>query len=291
MNLLALLLAGALATAPIVANGPAFDPWQIDSAHSTARFTLASSSGANRPFDLAIAMVAGSFDLDASRPTDSRVSLSIYPAGEASRLLTREGALRTGGIATLSDYSVLSFQSKRAFLSPDGKLAVVGNLTLIHVQRSINVDWSNSYTGPVYGDPEVKRITGEVTFLFDIPASMRTTGPGASVDKISGISVIDRANFPGLWSALRASEWPNVVLDEVCHMPYYVGPGLKDYKGSTCTGTPVTVAPREGPQLTPPAIEAIGTIVPVPPTGDQVAIRVQLQMKRGGASPPWSSHN
>jgi polyisoprenoid-binding protein YceI len=291
MNSLALLLASILATAPIVANGPTFDPWQIDSSHSTARFTLASSSGASWPYELAIAMVAGSLDWDASRPTDSRVSFSIYPAGEASRLLTREGGLRTGGIATLSNYSVLSFQSKRAFVSPDGKVAVVGNLTLIHVQRSINVDWSNSYSGPVYGNADEKRITGEVTFVFDIPASMGASGAGASAEKISGTGVIDRANFPGLWSALRDSEWPNVVLDEVCHTPYYVGPGLKDYKGATCTGTPVTVAPQESPSLTPPAIEAVGTIVPVPPTGDQVGIHVQLQMRRGGANAPWSSHD
>jgi len=291
MNSLALLLTSILATAPIVANGPTFDPWQIDSSHSTARFTLASSSGASRPYELAIAMVAGSLDLDSSRPTDSRVRFSIYPAGEASHLLTREGALRTGGIATLSNYSVLSFQSKRTFVSADGKFAVVGNLTLIHVQRFINVDWSNSYTGPVYGDAGEKRITEEVTFVFDIPASMGANGAGASADKISGTSVITRAKFPGLWSALRDSDWPNVVLDEVCHTPYYVGPGLKDYKGATCTGTPVTVAPQESPLLTPPAIDAIGSIVPVPPTGDRVAIHVELQMRRGGASAPWSSHN
>lgn len=291
MRLLNFFLSGVILAAPVASPGAAFDISQIDRAHSTARFSLVASNHASQPFDLAVAMVAGTLDFNPSKPADSAASLTIFPAGQASLLLTRAGGFRTGTIAPLSSYSVLEFHSKRSFVAPVGKLAIVGDLTLRHVKRRVNVDWSNSYTGPVYDDADETRVTREVTFFFDNPASLHGSGPGASAVEISGSSVIDRANFSGLWSALRDSQWPKVVLDEVCHFPYYPGPGLKDYKGSTCTGLPVNVAPRESPQITAPGLEAIGTIVPVPPTGDEVVIQVHLQMMRDGSGSTGKASN
>jgi polyisoprenoid-binding protein YceI len=282
MRSLGFLLAALFAAAPLACPRAALDPGQIDPSHSTARFSLTSSSGSTRPFELAVAMVAGTLNANPSKPRDAGGSLVIFPAGQDSLLLTREGTLRTGTLAPLSSYSVLEFQSERSFPAPNGRLAIVGELTLIHVKRRVNVDWSNSYTGPIYEDPIETRVNGEATFFFDRSASIPANGPAASADLISGETVINRANFPGLWSALRDSEWPNVVLDEICRTPYYPGPGLKDYKGATCVGRPVGVAPRDVPQVTPPGIEAIGTIVPVPPTGDQVVVHVQLRIIRDG---------
>lgn len=283
MRLLKFFLAGVILAAPVASHCAGFDLWQIDRSHSTARLSLAASNHASQPFDLAVAMVAGTLDFNPSKPADSVANLTIYPADQASLLLTAAGGFRTGTLAPLSRYSVLEFHSKRSFVAPDGKLAIVGDLTLVHVRRRINVDWSDSYTGPVYDDADQTRITREVTFSFDNPASLHASGQGGGAVEILGSSVIDRANFSGLWSALRDSEWPHVVLDEACRTPYYPGPGLKDYKGSTCTGLPVNVAPRESPQITAPGLEAIGTVVPVPPAGDQVVIQVHLQMKREGS--------
>ena len=280
MHCLNLLLAGVIAAAPAPAIHGQTSNWQIDSAHSTARFTLTSSNGKGRSYELAIAMVAGKLDVDASKPADALMSLNIYPAGQDSNLLTQDGAFRSGSLANLTNYTLLTFQSKRSFVGPDGKLMIVGDLTAVHVQRRADMMWSIAYAGPVNGDPVVNRIVGEVTCVLEMPASTIAKEQNKSPAEGSASCAIERSKFPGLWPTLRDSEWPIVVLDEVCEMPYYLGPGLKHYKGATCTGTPVTVAPYDDESLAPPAVEGIGSAVPVPPTGDQVLIHVHLQLTR-----------
>lgn len=283
MRSLEILLAGVMAAAPIAANPAGFDSWKIDRAHSIARFDLASSSRTTQPYELAVAMVAGRLHLDPSNPAGSFASLTIYPAGQGSLLLTREGALRADPAGNLSSYSVLSFQSERAFITSSGKLAIAGDLTVLHVKRSMYIQWNDGYTGPVFGDPVEKRITGQVTFEFDVPAS--THASGQEKGEISGSSVAVRAKLPGFWSSLRDSDWPPVILDKECHMPYFAA-ALKDYKGAICSGTPVVPAPHEVQQPTSPGVEAIGSVIPVGPTGDQVEIHLQLRMAQVGFG-PW----
>ncbi|MGB0034897.1 MAG: YceI family protein [Candidatus Acidiferrales bacterium] len=286
--LLAVPIGAALAATAVHAQT---DSRQIDSAHSTASISLNSSDQKSQPYNLAIAKVAGRLELDASKPANTLLSLNIYPSGQGSNLLTRDGAFQTGRLASLTKYTLLSFRSKRAFVTADGRLEVAGHLTAEHVQRPTNATWNVAYSGAVYEDPTVDRISGEVTFTFEMPASTYANAQGASPTEVSAFAVIERASFPGLWSALRDSDWPIVVLDKNCQMPYYIGPGLRDYKGVTCTGTPVLVTPYDDQSLTPSAIDSIGTTVPAPPTGDQIAIHVHLQLAPGNSDSSGRSHN
>lgn len=286
-----LLLAAAIAGSATAAVYGQTDNWQIDSAHSTASFTLTSSSKTDRLYNLAIAKVAGRLDVDAGNPTDTVLKLNIYPAGQGSNLLGQDGAFRSATLGTLTKYTLMTFQSERAFVTPDGKLAVEGRLTALHVQRRVSITWGDDYTGPVYSDPIVDRFVGEAIFTLDIPAAMLTKGQNPNAEAVSASTVIKRADFPGLWSALRGSEWPVVVLDKNCVMPYYPGPSLRDYKGPACTGTPVLAAPHEEQQPTPPGTEGVGSIAPVPPIGDQIAIEVHIQLSRAGADLSWRPRN
>ena len=280
MHCLNLLLAGAIAAASAAPIHGQTKNWQIDSAHSTASFTLTSSSKTGRTYNLAIALVAGRLDVDPSAPADAAMSFNIFPAGQGSYLLTQDGKFRSGALGTLTKYTVLHFHSERASFAPDGKLVLTGRLTAEHVQRRASVVWSTAYTGPEYSDPDVDHFAGEAVFTLDLPTAVQKNGQSLNAGEVSASVVIKRADFPGLWSALRASKWPVVVFDEKCEMPYYPGPSLRDYKGPDCTGTPVLVSAQDGQPLTPPAIEAIGSVVPTPPEGDQIAIEVHLQLTR-----------
>lgn len=292
MRALKILLAVAIGAAPAAsAVHGQIDNWQIDSAHSITSISLNSSDQKGQPYNLAIAKVAGGLDLDATNPAKSLLSLNIYPAGQGSNLLTRDGAFQEGKLASLTKYTLLSFRSKRAFVTPDGRLEVTGHITAEHVERRTNITWSVAYSGPVYEDPTVDRISGEVTFIFEMPVSTYAKAQGTGPTEVSASAVIERASFPGLWSALRDSDWPIVVLDKNCQMPYYIGPSLRDYKGATCTGTPVMVTPYDDQSLTPSAIDSIGTTVPAPPTGNQIAIRVHLQLAPGNSDSSGRSHN
>ena len=125
------------------------------------------------------------------------------------------------------------------------------------------------------------RLEGPVTCALEIPLIAAANGQAGNPEAVSSAScIIERAKIPGLWSALRDSQWPLVVLDKVCEMPYYIGPGLKDYKGPTCTGTPILAAVYDYRSPSASALENIGTDVPAPPAGDQVVIHIQLRLAR-----------
>jgi hypothetical protein len=229
--------------------------------------------------------------VDTSKPADAVVRFTIFPAAQGSSPLAQDGSFASGSFGTLTRYTLLSFQSDRASLAADGKLVVTGLLTAEHIQRRASINWSDAYTGPTFSDSMVDHFTGKATFTFDNPSGTHTKGQNPDSEELSASAVIKRADFPGLWSALRSSEWPVVVFDEKCEMPYYPGPSLRDYKGPDCTGKPVLVASPDGLAFTPPAIEAIGSVVPVPPTGDQIAIMVHLRLTRARANSYVKSAN
>jgi polyisoprenoid-binding protein YceI len=278
MRTLDILLAAAMGTASGVAIQGQCENWQIDSAHSTASFTLSSSSQPDRSYNLAIAKVAGKLKVDTSKPADAVVQFNIYPAGQGRNLLSRDGAFRTTSLTSMPDYTLLSFQSRRAVLASSGKLVVTGELTAVHVRREALDTWSDAYTGPEYAGSVMNRIKGEATFTLEMPPATDGNAEDKSPVDISASGIIERANFPGLWSALRETKWPIVVFDEHCEMPYYIGPGLKDYSGARCTGMPVLVKLHNDGSLSPPAFESLGADVAAPPTGNQIAIQVHLQL-------------
>ena len=269
---LAALLAAACDAAPPGQN----ESWRIDADHSSASLYLGSSSNATSAFNVAIAKVSGKASLDTSMPVKSDLHLYIYPAGEASLLLARDGSFRSGAFADLARYTLMTFESKRATLAGDGKIEFTGDLTVTYVERPAAAAWNNAYDGTAYGEPVARSATREVTFVVETPSSAIITGQKYGTVKILASAAINRKDFPGLWTALRDSDWPVVVEDENCQMPQVRG-SLRDYQGAVCTGTPILVETHQqtpdefhtdysGPQGTPG------------PAGDQVTIRVHLRL-------------
>jgi hypothetical protein len=213
IGLMFLLLALAVGITAIPAHAQD-GAWTIDGEHSSARLSLGSNPKA---VEIGLARVGGNVALDLNNADDPVVNLTIMPEkGQAA------------------DYSKISFNSKRSALTNDGQLAVVGDLTLSRVERSLTLDPSEGYYGVVYGEPVVNTETREVTLL--LPAEIRPVAENGET-QLSASTSISREYFPQLLSALAPGNWPNMVVeDEQCTAPSAVGEG---YYGTICTGTPV----------------------------------------------------
>ena len=126
--------------------------WSLDSASSSAR--LYQGSAANPDGD---ARVTGNVKVDTNDLDNSVFDLSIYPADEQwGHALSPEGTLPAGYVPDATDHTLLTFHSKRILRMRNGKLQVIGDLTLTRVERSVTLTPSEAYAGPVYGDPVIR---------------------------------------------------------------------------------------------------------------------------------------
>lgn len=175
--------------------------WKLDADHSTARILL----GANA-FNIGVARVGGNVELDAAEPTNSVLDLSLDPAGG----------------------QLITFKSRRATMSRDGKLVVSGDLTLSPAVRELTADIGREdYHGPVYGEPIMQTVTREVTFV--LPMSDR----GEQAETTAEANIF-RENFPELFAAVADADWQPVIQDGACETR--LG---EDYAGRLCAGTVV----------------------------------------------------
>lgn len=202
--------------------------WKLDADHSTARILL----GANA-FNIGVARVSGNVELDAAKPTNSVLDLSIDPAG--GKLIT--------------------FKSRHATVSRDGKLVVSGDLTLSRVVREVILNTAEDYYGPLYGEPIMQTVTREVTFV--LPMSDR----GEQAETTAEANIF-RENFPELFAAVADANWQPVIQDKACEMPL----AGEDYAGALCAGTVVEPDRGEG--------------YPGAPEGNLVTIVLKLHLIR-----------
>ena len=246
----------------------ASDTWILDSGRSNARLFQVSRANSDA-VNTGVARVTGKVKLDANDLDASFFELSFYPADEDwGHALSPEGTLPTGYVPDSTDQTVLTFESTRILRIGNGQLAVIGNLTLTRVERTVIATPTEDYAGPVYGDPVIHNETREITFLFPSASAAHVSRPltpamlqKRAVLEIVGSARVDRDEFPELLSAIKETDWPAVVRNKDCHMPSAVG---EAYSGALCTGTLVEAtrddycdAPAHvgedysGPQCTP----------------------------------------
>jgi hypothetical protein len=173
--------------------------WKLDADHSVARILL----GANA-FNMGVGRVGGNVELDAAGPTNSVLDLSIDSA---------EGKL-------------ITFKSRHATMSGDGKLEVTGDLTLARVVREVSLNAAEDYYGPVDGEPLIQTVTREVTFVLPMANSLEKA-------EITAEANIFREKFPELFAAVTDANWQPVIQDKSSEMP----PAGEDYAGAVCAGT------------------------------------------------------
>jgi hypothetical protein len=210
---LALTLAVGVASLPAHAQD---STWQVDAEHSTVRLSWGSGS---QSAEAGVVRVSGNVVLDSADPL---VNFNIEPYEKVG-----------------PNSSEAIFKSKRSAMTSDGKLAVIGDLTLIRAERSVTMNPTEGYSGADYGAPIVHTATHEVTLVF--PGANLPTAQNGAMEFLATTN-ISRERFPQLLAALSLSNWPRIVVeDEECTMPSKVG---TDYSGATCTGTQIATATR-----------------------------------------------
>jgi hypothetical protein len=174
-----------------------------------------------------------------------------------------EGTLPIGYVPDATDHILLTFKSTRILRTGNGKLEVIGDLTLTRVERTVTATPTEAYAGPVYSDPVIHNETHEITFLFPSGSAAHLSGPltppmqqKRGVLEIVGSARIDHDEFPELSSAMKETNWLDVVQNEDCHMPSTVS----------------------GPQCTPA-------------TGNQTAIVLDLKFLHTVPEPSVEAHS
>jgi len=258
----------------------ASDTWTLDSDRSNAR--LLQSSRANRAaVNTGVARVTGRVELNPNDLDGSSLTLSIYPADNNwQHAFSPAGTLLTGYVPDASDHTLLTFKSKRILRTANDSLEVIGDLTLSRVKRTISAVPSEGYSGPVYGDPLIQTDIREVVFLFptasaaSISAPLTPAATQNGVLELVGSAQINREDFPGLSAAIKDTNWPPVVRNQVCFFP---STGGEDYSGTLCTGT--EIAAMRDDNCHPAAVgEDYRGPLCTPATGNQTTIVLDLKL-------------
>jgi polyisoprenoid-binding protein YceI len=234
--------------------------WQVDAGHSIARLSLGRGP---QSVEVGVASVSGSVVFNSSDPADPVVDLNITPDKQLG-----------------PNSPEISFKSKRSAITRDGKLAVVGELSVTRLERSVTMDPNEAYHGPEYGKPIVRTDTGEVTLVFPL-TSLPVAQNG--VLRLSASTIINRERFPQFLATLESDNWTSpVVEDENCTNPATVG---EDYSGAICTGTVVTTAINSVPTATVGGEGYYGFEPAVVPDRNHATIALDLKLTQMAPAP------
>ena len=249
--------------------------WKLDSEHSAGRLSISSTAGPNAGFAAGIARLKGSVRLNGGSPAHSWFDFTIYPEDQGPSSINEDGSLNAAEFSNVPRSTVINFRSKEVILTGDGDLAVTGALTLSHLERPYLVTYSEAYGGPVYGEPEVRSATREVTFVFQNVAAAEAKAGSSRELKLAGSVGIRTEDFPGLFEAVTNRNWPLVLDDTSCQEPAIIG---EEYHGRGCTSTPVVVSSRPSPGVT--VEEYPGSDPATRRVRDNVKIALTLELTR-----------
>lgn len=225
--------------------------WQVDTRHSDVQLVtdgMTDYGKTKMDFTLGFGRVNGSMKIDEADPTKSSVVFRFYPATAMSPTIAENGKFLSQWLMNAANQTLVCFHSKTVQRTADGRLQAMGDLTLTRVDRNVELDPTEAYSGPVYGPPIVHRVSREATFVFDFPATDGNGQKGGGIQATASTNV-GRENFPHLVKAIVATSWPPVVQDENCQNP---AGGTESYRGFQCTGTfmePSGLPPAPGTQI------------------------------------------
>jgi polyisoprenoid-binding protein YceI len=225
------LLGLSVSTKPVSMTGS----WQVDTRHSDVQLVTDGTTdfGKNKvDFTLGFGRANGLIKIDDADPTKSSVVFRFYPATGQSPAIAENGKFLSQWLMNVSNQTLVCFHSKTVQKTPDGRLQATGDLTLTRVDRNVEIDPTEAYSGPTYGPPIIHRVSREATFVFDLrPADGNRKD---NVIEATTSTNIGRENFPQLVKAVIGTTWPPLVKDENCQNP---SGGTESYRGFQCTGT------------------------------------------------------
>lgn len=219
-------------------------PWQVDPQYSHAQLITDATTnyGQNKiDFTLGNTRVAGLVHLNSNAMANSSFNITMFPATSPTPPIGEDGKVKSQWLSNLATHTLICFHSKSASRTIDGHLRVAGTLVLTRVDRNVEYNPTEAFSGPVYGPPIVHRTTTDATFVFSDP---KAPAPGTGVHPadaniaelaIAGSTKVVTEDFPQLFKVLMSTYWPPVVMDENCQPS--ANPSAEDYSGPRCTGT------------------------------------------------------
>jgi polyisoprenoid-binding protein YceI len=132
LRVAALLIVAAL---PISAQ---VTTWQIDPAHSAAQFSVRHMMISNVRGEFH--KLAGSLQLDEKDITKSSIEVTIDTTTIDTREEKRDGHLKSADFLDVANFPAMTFKSRSVSKSGDGRLRVVGDLTLRGVTKEVVLD-------------------------------------------------------------------------------------------------------------------------------------------------------
>jgi polyisoprenoid-binding protein YceI len=253
--------------------------WSVDARHSDAQLiTDGTTDYGKTKTDITIGFgkVTGGLKIDEVEPTQSHVDLHIFPAMSNGDPIEEDGKVRSRWMANRANHTMLCFHSKNVTRTSNGQLQTMGDLTLVRVDRNVQIPAANeAYSGPVYGPPIINRVTHQTTLIFDVAADANVQKDGAI--EASASTKVFREDFPQLVKAVLSTNWPPLVQDENCTVP---GPS-EAYSGAKCSGTYL-----RGPSLPEDPGTHIGEDYPGPQNfnaqvGERLNIVVHMHLTPG----------
>jgi len=209
--------------------------WQVDARHSDAKLiTDATTDYGKTKINVALgyARIGGVFKIDDADPTKSSVDFRFFPAMSMASPIDEGGKFLKEFFQNPANQTLVCFHSKRVVRTPDGRLQATGELTVTRVDRNVEAEPTEAYSGPVYGPPIIHRVSHESTFVFDLQDS-NGSGQKESSIQASGSTSMFREDFPQLVKTVVNTYWPAVVQEENCQHP----DPTEAYSGAQCTGT------------------------------------------------------
>jgi len=212
--------------------------WQVDTRHSDAKLiTDATTDYGKTKINVALgyARINGVLKIDEGDPTKSSIEFMFYPAMSMAPSIGEDGKFLRQWLQNPANQTLVCFHSRRVVRTPDGRLQATGELAVTRVDRNVEADPTEGYSGPVYGPPIIHRVSHEATFVFDLANG---SGQKESSIQASGSTSMFREDFPQLVKTVVNTYWPTVVQEQDCQHP----DASEAYSGSQCTGTYLSTA-------------------------------------------------
>jgi polyisoprenoid-binding protein YceI len=112
--------------------------WQIDPNHTAAQFSVRHMGIST--VRGAFTKVSGTAQYDPSSPSKTSVDATIEAASVDTRVTMRDDDLRSGNYFDVAKYPTITFKSKSVQAASEGKLKIVGDLTIHGVTKEVTLD-------------------------------------------------------------------------------------------------------------------------------------------------------
>jgi len=214
--------------------------WEVDTRHSDAKLiTDATTDYGKTKINVALgyARIGGVFKIDDADPAKSSVDFRFYPAMSMAPSIDERGKFLKEFLQNPANQTLVCFHSKRVVRMPDGRLQATGELAVTRVDRNVEAEPTEAYSGPVYGPPIIHRVWHEATFVFDLQDA-NGSGQKEATLQASGSTSMFQEDFPQLVKTVVNTYWPTVVQEQNCQYP----DASEAYSGAQCTGTYLATA-------------------------------------------------